>query len=227
MPGLRERIAEARRFSREQLADVLGEPPDVATARADLEARGLLKPETTSALLDPEEATTRDVVGLHVPAAVIERHALERLVEAAREVVDLVKQNLDQLDNLVSTPPAPPDEPLPRPLRDVDNSFRHGLRVLFHEAAPEERHFHIAGPIVAWSGPWVDVYLPQGRGGIEFATLSCEPSRVAEHLESLRQVCTRVGQFIRGFIGWKCLRTPGLLLSAVGLALGDSESDAD
>jgi hypothetical protein len=111
-------------------------------------------------------------------------------------------------------------------LRAVDYSFRHGVRVLFHEAAPTTRTFRVAALAEPPAPPSVDLYLP-GRGknasdAVNFATVSCTPARTKGHLEALRQFSVRTGQLLRGFIGFQTTGTPDLLLTAVHLELPPS-----
>ena len=71
-----------------------------------------------------------DIGGLVVPTAVLDRGAAEQALEHARELVGLLVQNVRELSQFVKAPVQGEGQPRRQPLRAVDNSFRHGFRVL-------------------------------------------------------------------------------------------------
>lgn len=211
-------MQEADELSRDEIGELVGEPLIGATPFPSSPSRGGPAP------LDPSGMEVVEVGGLYVPKRVIDDGARTGLIEKAYGLVDLIKRNLGQLRALIEEPRPEDSRPRSRPLRDIDNSFRHGLRVLFHSATPNERRFRaLSGDYAAIESHAVDVYMPPRRKGvsIQYGTLGCSPDRTAEHLESLRQVCLRTGQFIRGFVGARCNRDAQLLLAAVHLTLGN------
>ncbi len=228
---LGELIESVEDLSVDEVTHLIGLPTSaeqLLAERDDLQLEEVAGPGTT--VLDPVALPTVDVGGLHVPRSAIDRGAAERLVEQAREVVELIVRNAQEVKQLVERPTVAAgieDGVTTQPLREIDNSFRHGLRILFHDAVPEPRMFRSA------SGTWprghdlVDLYLP--RGGeqmIRFSTLDCSPERTVEHLEVVRELCTRTGQFVRGFVGWHALQRRGLLAAAATLELPEPPSAA-
>lgn len=97
---------------------------------------------------------------------IFEHHGVDAdpvLAEAALQRItvlfDEIHTNLTEFAQLTDPPQHPenagmpipgagPDgqPPEPRPLRHLDNSFRHGLKVLVPDTLPEERGFHAMGP---------------------------------------------------------------------------------
>lgn len=212
-------IRDANDLSRDDIGALVGEPLLPTTSFPSTTS------STTRPLLDPTGIEVVDVGGLYLPKRTIDDGAKAGLTEKARAIPDLVKGNLEQLRGLIDEPRAASASPRSRPLRDIDNSFRHGLRVLFHSANPNERTFRaLSGDYAEIRSHAVDVYMPtRGRGeSIRHGTVGCSPERTAQHLESLRQVCLRTGQFIRGFIGARCNGDAQLLLASVHLDLGSS-----
>lgn len=210
-------VRDLESVDRSVLLGLLGDPSDAIHA-PDVEG---------VPSLDPVDIPTVNVGGIEVPKRVIDAHAFDNLVERATELVDLVMTNVGQLRELVETPePIPGADRQPQSLRAVDNSFRHGLRLLFHEASPADRTFRVGAQTSPSEPPSVDLYLP-GRGkaaseSINFATVSCTTGRTEEHLESLRQLSLRTGQLARAFAGFQITGRPDLLLSATMLELPTS-----
>lgn len=212
-------MREADDLSRDEIGELVGEPLIGTTPSPSSPSRPGPAP------LDPSGMEVVDVGGLYVPKRVVDDGARAGLIEKAHRLVDLIKQNVGQLTALIEAPRPEESKPRSRPLRDIDNSFRHGLRVLLHSATPNERRFRaLSGDSAAIESHAVDVYMPpRGKGeSIQYGTIGCSPARTAEHLESLRQVCLRTGQFVRGFVGARCNRDATLLLAAVHLDLGNA-----
>jgi hypothetical protein len=169
--------------------------------------------------LDPRLMPVTDVGGLVVPTSVIERGAAERSLTRTRELVDLLMRNVRELGQLVASPDVEGESPRPQPLRAIDNSFRHGFRVLLRDALPSERRFRaIDEPVEPLSEHSVEVYLP-GDDAVRFGTIDCRPERTAQHLVALKELSQRLGQFLRGFIGAQVFEHGGLIVSATQLEL--------
>jgi len=210
-------VRDLESLDRSVLLGLIGDPSD-AIRTSDVD------PATS---LDPVDIPTVNVGGIEVPRRVIDRQALVNLMARATELVDLVMTNVGQLRDLVEAPePIPGADRHPQSLRAVDNSFRHGLRLLFHEASPADRTFRVDAQASPSEPPSVDLYLPgRGKGAsesINFATISCTTARTEEHLESLRQLSLRTGQLARAFAGFQMTGRPDLLLSATVLELPTS-----
>lgn len=208
-------------LGRDELDELIGVPRDasdlVASTRRD--ASG-------PTLLGLKEIEVVDIGGLFVPRSVLHDGARRNLFDHAQELADLILTNIRQLGSLVEVPAAGDGVPSPQPLREVDNAFRHGHRVLLHSAIPEPRTFRSVAKSGAIDTHAVDLYLPKGKDSIRFATVFCSPARTAEHLEALRQISLRTGQFVRGFVGWKALGSRGLFASAVWLNLEPAAGDS-
>jgi hypothetical protein len=163
-----------------------------------------------------------------LPKSVIEAAAHRGLIEKAEAIVELTLKNVAELRQFIDPPePVPGADRQPQALRAVDNSFRHGLRLLFHEASPTTRQFRVGGLLRPPEPPSVDLYLP-GRGkaaadAINYATVSCTEDRTLDHLEALRQLSTRIGQLARAFLGYQTTGSLLHLLAAADLALPASD----
>lgn len=209
-------IAEASRVDRQELVRLVGDP---ATATKPMPGVGMSSP-----LLDPLAIRTISVGGIEVPTRDTEAEMFANYVASADELIDLVIKNLGQLSQAIDPPlPAPSADRQPQSLRAVDNAFRHGFRVLFHEASPIDRTFRVASQTKAPEPPSVDLYMP-GRGRsaadkVNFATVSCTAERTGGHLETLRQLSLRTGQLVRGFVGFQTTGQPNSLLVAAQLEL--------
>lgn len=212
-------IAEIADLSRPELDDLIGVPQSMA----DLSSSDDEQPATRT-LLGPKSTEVVDVGGLLVPRSAIQSEARAGLFRSTQELADLILTNIGQLNSLVLTPDAGPAVPRAQPLREVDNAFRHGHRVLFHGAVPEVRRFRSIATSGEVDTHAVDLYMPKGTDTIRFATVYCSPARTAEHLEALRQISLRTGQFVRGLLGWKALGTRGLFAASVSLELDATTS---
>jgi hypothetical protein len=202
----------------EDVAHLVALPSDPAEILAESERlRG-----ASGDQLDPRQLETVDVGGLLMLKSTINREAATRMLQGAAEVADLVARNAQELRQLVEPDPVADtdDGPAPQPLREIDNSFRHGLRLLFRDALPEARQFGIIGPASAQARDHlVDVYLPKGTDTVRFGTVDCSPDRTLEHLAVLRELCTRSGQLVRGFLGAQALHRGGLFVISASLEL--------
>jgi hypothetical protein len=212
-PDLRSLIAGLGALDASTMVTLVGDP-------ADAHAPDGSEPEP----LDLAAIPTVTVGGIHIPKRMVDRQALADLQSAAHEVIDLTIKNVGELHQLVDPPPpiAGADRQ-PQSLRAMDNSFRHGLRLLFHEASPTTRTFRVGAMLEPPVHPSVDVYLP-GRSkatadAINYGTVSCPPDRTREHLEVTRQLSTRTGQLVRGFLGFQTTGRPDQLLVASRLGL--------
>ncbi len=214
-------ISDVADLEMEELENLLGVPRSVDEYPATFEELG-----SGIANLDPGSTEVEDVGGLLVPRAAIRREAIAGLFDQTRELAVLILTNIQELRDLVEAPKESEGAPAPQPLREVDNAFRHGHRVLFHRAVPETRRFRVAGPGDSIPSHSVDLYMPKGKNSVHYATVFCSPERTAQHLEALRQVCLRSGQFVRGFVGWKALGNRDLFAAAVHLGLGEEPDDS-
>lgn len=202
----------------DELSDLVGLPvsdSDLAPIPEDHKPAGPV-------LLGHFDMDVSDVGGILVPTSAITSMAKSEMLNRSLELAELILTNIGQLPALVDAPPAVDGAPTPQPLREVDNAFRHGHRVLFHDAVPERRVFRALGERGEGESHAVDLYMPKGDDSIRFATVFASPERTTEHLEALRQVSLRTGQFARGFLGWKALGTRSLFAAAVELRLGQT-----
>lgn len=150
----------------------------------------------------------------------------EGLFDQIQEIVDQLAVNLGEFQQMVEqldlrSTDAPVDEG--HSLRTVDNAFRHGLKVLFHDTLPADRTFGVAvkGEADPLSEFAVDLY--QSSVERKFATIDGRPERTAEHLAVIAAVCVRIKQMNRGFIA-SITDQPGLL--ATWPAITVAELDA-
>lgn len=214
---LRTLIDSLQDFTREELGRMLGEPTDRDAVMRRLSTR----PDETAAggrvVLDPGSVDTVEAGSLLVPRYVIERGVAERVYPATVSMLDDMHANVGDLVQLIERPVSRIDGVEAQPLREVDNSFRHGLRLLFHDVAPERRVFRAVDPLDVGRDYAVDVYLPRRGEDVKFATVSCSPERTTEHLDVLRTFSIRTGQLARALIGHHALNDPGMLLSASDL----------
>lgn len=224
----RVRVEEERDFftsymdAPSQFADLIEEVSDLSenTVHAIVGDPHGVPPSRSQAELDPALVHTREVNGLLIPESVIEDNAHRSLVDTADEVVRLIRANADELDQLTAVPVLQvEDSPEPRPLREIDNAFRHGLRLMFHQCVPTERNFREVGGTLAASPYAVDLYMPVRRGPdkIRFGTVVGDRERTTGHLQTIKQLSIRTGQLARGFIGNQVLGDAQLLLASVHL----------
>lgn len=216
---LRQRVDTVRDLSRETVAVLLGAPSTIENMRDDLQARGVLSTPGTTADLDPLDIPTTDVGGLLIPRSAMDRALLERMWDHINGMLDGIHRNLLELSAMVDRPPVPGDV-RPQSLREVDNSFRHGLRLLFHGAVPTTRVFRALEIGEATGTHHVDLYLPRANETVRFASVACSPERTAAHIETTRMLCLRIGQVVRGFLGRVAFDNSGFLISAASLTLG-------
>lgn len=205
----------------EELENLLGVPRSV-----DEYPGASQEPDSAIRDLDPGRTEVAKVGSLLVPQSAIRRQAIADLLKQTQDLAELILTNIQQLGDLVEVPDGSEGGPAPQPLREVDNAFRHGHRVLFHRAVPEPRRFRVTGPGDSMPSHPVDLYMPKGKHSVHYATVFCSPDRTAQHLEALRQVCLRSGQFVRGFVGWKALGNRDLFAAAVHLGLGEEPDDS-
>lgn len=225
-PNVRALVDHAQTTTRDELGELLLEPRSVDDVKAavrdalpdDRRPRGNHQDLQERMLQD-----TTDIGELLIPKSAIERGALEGSLRSTREMIDLLHANVIQLKGLTEQPGNvdPSAELKPQPLREVDNSFRHGLRVLYPAALPERRQFaSLTGArFNALSEYTVDLYLPRGDDTVRYGTVDGRPERTREHLEAIRQLSTRTGQLARAFFGAQIIGTPALTISASGLEL--------
>ena len=202
--------------------DALSNLVGLPLSESDLTSVSEARKQEGPILLEHLSLDVTDVGGILVPRSAITSMARREMLDRSRELTELMLTNIGQLAALVENPPAVEGVPSPQPLREVDNAFRHGHRVLFHDAVPEQRVFRAFGESGEGESHAVDLYMPKGNDAIRFATVFASPGRTTEHLEALRQVSLRTGQFARGFLGWKSLGTRGLFAAAVELQLGQA-----
>lgn len=203
----------------EELTALIGLP----ASAADLSQTSTVECLGGPVMLGDPDIDVADVGGILVPKSAISAMAKLAMLERSHELANLILVNISELKLLVDAPHSVDGMPKAQPLREVDNAFRHGHRVLFHDAVPEQRFFRGLGETVENQSHAVDLYMPRGNNSIHFATVFASHDRTNEHLEVLRQLSLRTGQFARGFIGWKTLGTRSLFAAAVELRLGGSE----
>lgn len=216
---LRTLIDDVQDLTRTELTAIVGDP-----------RRARRKGSPSTPILDPGAMQSVNVGGIEIPQDILNAHAFAGLVDRADEVIDLTIKNVAELRQFINPPePIPGADRQPQALRAIDNSFRHGFRVLFHQASPTTRTFRIGAQMEAAEHPSVDLYLP-GRGksadaAINFGTVSCTEERTVGHLEALRQLSMRTSQLARGFLGYQTLGNPDFLLAACDLRLPAPDVD--
>lgn len=224
---LRQRVEAVWHLSRNRVAELLGAPASLEALRKDLEERGLGPKAPAGALdLDPLSMPTTEVGGLLIPQSTMDRAVLERMWNHVDDMIGGIHRNLGELAALVDRPPSGPGGIKPQALREVDNSFRHGLRVLFHRAVPNARKFRALELGEGVGTHHVDIYLPRKKEEVQFATVACSPDRTVAHLETTRMLCLRIGQVVRGFAGRVAFGNSSLLVRSASLTL-DGRSDAE
>ena len=200
--------------------------------RDQLRDGGFLKPDVSqsAAVLDLKHAHHRGRRSSH-PTVRHEPGCLRGNVDTRQRHGECTTRQLDQLLQFVDRPMDSNGLAVrPQSLREVDNSFRHGFRVLFHRAVPNERHFREARCRRRGATHQVDLYLPRQGEEVRFATVACSPERTDVHIETIRMLALRVGQVAQCAVG-RALYHPGSLVSAVSITLGgrnggSSEYDA-
>lgn len=168
-------IAEVGTYTREQLNEWFAVPNDPAELAANSRVNGVP--------MDTETA-----------AATLTR---------VTETLDELHANLKEIGQLTLSPNltgtgAPVDQG--HSLRNVDNAFRHGLKVLLHDTLPTDRTFGVAiqgraDPLSEWV---IDLY--QSDSEPKFATIDGRPERTEAHLHALEGLSVRIKQATRSFI---------------------------
>lgn len=224
---LGERIEAVQNLSRDRVAEILGVPASPEALRDDLEERGLGPKRADGVVdLDPLSMPTTEVGGLLIPRSTMDRTFLEVGWNQVNVMIDGIHQNLGELALFVDRPTSVLGGHKPQALREVDNSFRHGLRVLFHRAVPNERAFRALELDEGTDTHQVSLYLPRKNEEVRFAMVACSPERTVTHLETTRMLCLRIGQVVRCFLGRVAFRNSSLLVSSATLTLG-GRSDAE
>lgn len=205
-------VRDVQNLTMQELETLAGVPASI-TDLADRSPEGL--PD-----LDPGSMRTIEVDGLHIPASVKDKAKVD---EARRYATGFLK-TITQLTQLVERPPGAASSPRPQPLREVDNAFRHGHRVFFHDAVPDERRYHILGDPTSLDHPSADLFMPRNREkNISWATIGCSPERTQSSLRSLRELSLCVRLFVHGFLGRQAGRGSLLWVAATSADLPDPE----
>lgn len=155
------------------------------------------------------------------PRSVMDDEVLSTIRRQTIGMVDEMFTNLTELQRLIDPPDAVPGvDKTPQSLRELDNSFRHGLRVLFNSAAPSARNFKFLG--TPTNSSQASVYLPpRGQARVEFGDVDMSPDATNYTLSFLRLVSLRIGQFALAFAGFQCFGDASSLVDAAALRLGD------
>lgn len=172
LPGI---IEDMRGIDRAALDRMFGMPDDPRTLAASLWLHG-----------SPVDAETA-------------HHMLGRI----HAIIDELAMNLGEVSRMVERldltgTGAPVAEG--HSLRTVDNAYRHGLKILLHDAVPRDRTFGLAvrgdaDPLGEYA---IDLF--QSTAEPKFATIDASPERTREHLAAIEVVCVRIKQVIRCFI---------------------------
>lgn len=218
LPSITKLATGLADVTREAIAHLVGEPHDLDAVADELADH--LSGSGNGPVLDPAAMHTTEIAGLHLPSAFVDRELCERMLAHTNELVDLMVSNVHELRSQLLEAASSTGTPAPRPqpLREIDNAYRHGQRLFFYRAVPEERRFLGLGSHSP-SAYFVDLYLPRGDDTINYGSVDCSPERTAEHVEALRQICIRLGQFVRAFVGHQALGHSKLLLAASQLDL--------
>ena len=194
-------INEAQQVTREQLGQLVGVPQNAEEMAAILESHGI-------------DADT-DLVGA----------ALQRV----DDLFDEIHQNLTEFSQLTVPQQAVGEtEPLPQghPLRFVDNSYRHGLKVLLPDTLPAERDFAALGPndVDIVEGPhFINLYMSEEEP--VFGGVDARPERTEQNLRALASVCLRIKQLARAFLGMRIMDEPGTVLTLHHFDLDELPTD--
>lgn len=220
-PSVGQRLRSLTNLKRPELEQLIGSEAEV---RASIERASRQRAERRNAGsvdLDPAAMATSKVVGLHIPRSAIEKMAAEQMTDFSFDLVALILRNITEMQDLVE-PPVSDDKDAPpaQPLREIDNSFRHGARVLLHSAVPSPQGFKVVGEVAPKMGSSATVFLPRGgEKKISYGGVDSSPESSYALLEALRELCTRTGQFACAFMGYKCLGNADLLAAATSLSL--------
>jgi hypothetical protein len=165
--------------------------------------------------LDPADMPVVDIGGLLVPASSVEERLHARTLDTARRAAEGFLVSIGQLLPLVDRPVGAPDVPRPQPLREIDNAYRHGHRVFFYDAVPDDRPFNFLGDLEALEHPAVDLFMPRERDrNISWGTVGCSRGRTADSVRSLRELAQCIHLFALGFLGRQCGRASSFWILA-------------
>jgi hypothetical protein len=214
-----KRIDRISKLTRDDLCRVLGVPTD----------HNLLISQIRAMVATPSDDHSIDLAqlpvaildnGLYVPARAVDDGVVEELGNNVIRMVEGIHRNIGELRPLVDRPSVSGDFGIEaQSLRETDNSFRHGLRLLFRAAVPNERPFWALHVAEESEGFDVEMYMPRENEAVNFATLSCSPDRTEVHIETIRMICLRMGQVIRGLLVQALSADPALLIAATALQL--------
>jgi hypothetical protein len=166
----------------------------------------------------PSEYVT--VGGTQVPRIQMSSQVISSMRDEITRTVEETFANLTEFQKLIEPPDEVPGAPAAQSRRELDNSFRHGLRVMFNSANPSERTFRFAGERVRASS--ASVYLPpRGKERIEFGDIDATPEATEWMIRFLRLVSLRIGMISLAFAGRVCFNDAYYLIAGVGRRLGD------
>jgi hypothetical protein len=133
----------------------------------------------------------------------VDMDVAQEMHETINEILNQVADNLSEFPELVkqrdiTDAEAPVEQG--HSLRRVDNAFRHGLKILLHDALPADRQFGYAvtghaDPVGEYA---IDLY--QSETEPKFATIDARPERTEQHVAVIARVCVLIKQVVRGFI---------------------------
>ena len=224
-PNLVELVPNLATVSLEELRSLIGTEDQIAQAVERVRREQVVRGRGEGPVdLDAATLPVTEVGGgLVVPRSIIDAGALLAIHAQAAALAPQVLHNIAELQALVDDPEPEGLPAQPQSMRKLDNSFRHGLRIMFHSAVPDVRQFKYVGPEeIPASDNQVTVYTPsKSNARIQFGGVRCEPQDTAQLLDALQQLCERIGQFARAFVGAQCEGFEGLILSAGTLRLAD------
>ncbi|HJQ94771.1 MAG TPA: hypothetical protein VJ935_03585 [Acidimicrobiia bacterium] len=153
----------------------------------------------------------------------VDAETAEHLLVRIHAIIDDLAMNLDEVSRMVERldltgTGAPVAEG--HSLRTADNAYRHGLKILLHDAVPQDRTFGLAvrgeaNPLGEYA---IDLF--QSTTEPKFATIDASPERTQEHLAAIEVVCVRIKQVVRCFIA-KMTRQPALLATVVDVDINE------
>jgi hypothetical protein len=182
-------LTKAQQVERKQLGELMGEPASEKEVIRTAEQHGVP--------LAPEDAP--EVLG------------------GVRKMMDQFHLNLQELGTLTAPPPLESpvgDIKSAHSLRAVDNSFRHGLRLLFHDALPGPRGIQPVNEEAQQASPYaVDLHLKEQQP--RFGSIICSPDRTRAHFDVLGLLGLRVKQLAGSFLWGKAMESSlGILAAA-------------
>jgi hypothetical protein len=229
-PAIGEMMRSLATLDRAELETLTGGASQIQEAVARLRRDRGGKPMGFPVDLDPGNMKTTDVGGLLVPQSVVDNGAFAAMERSSNDLLNLFLTNIGELQVLVTAPPADDDDETPRPqsLREVDNSFRHGLRVFLHSTIPSARGFKPIGDVPLSSSHAATVFLPKGGDRrVSYGCVECDPDSTLAMLAVLRETSTRTGQFARAFLGFQSMANTDLLIASSTLSLAFGSELAD